>query len=196
MLESLTPQAVDPYGIAKYAVEMDLHEAREMFGLDFVIFRPHNVYGERQNIGDRYRNVIGIFMNQILGQPMTISAMESKPCHAYHGWFWAARASSARYGARCSMEPTCRNRESSGGGRRQSMEATEHCASGSQKEVAHYPITIRCSDFGDLVQNVRLKRSNPNGCMARWWVERQACSLALKCSGTSPASGGSRLVLA
>lgn len=73
MLESLTPQPVDPYGIAKYAVEMDLHEAREIFGLDFVIFRPHNVYGERQNVGDRYRNVIGIFMNQILqGQPMTI----------------------------------------------------------------------------------------------------------------------------
>jgi len=73
MLESLTPQPADPYGIAKYAVEMDLHEARDMFGLDFVVFRPHNVYGERQNIGDRYRNVIGIFMNQILkGQPMTI----------------------------------------------------------------------------------------------------------------------------
>ena len=44
-----------------------------MFGLNYVIFRPHNVYGEFQNIGDRYRNVIGIFMNQILqGQPMTI----------------------------------------------------------------------------------------------------------------------------
>jgi UDP-glucose 4-epimerase len=73
MLESLRPQPIDPYGIAKYAVEMDLQEAREMFDLDFVIFRPHNVYGERQNIGDRYRNVIGIFMNQILqGQPMTV----------------------------------------------------------------------------------------------------------------------------
>ena len=44
-----------------------------MFGLRFVIFRPHNVYGPRQNIGDRYRNVVGIFMNQILqGRPMTI----------------------------------------------------------------------------------------------------------------------------
>ena len=44
-----------------------------MFGLDYVVFRPHNVFGPRQNIGDRYRNVIGIFMNQILqGQPMTI----------------------------------------------------------------------------------------------------------------------------
>jgi UDP-glucose 4-epimerase len=47
--------------------------SHEMFGLDYVIFRPHNVYGERQNIGDRYRNVVGIFMNQLLrGEPMTI----------------------------------------------------------------------------------------------------------------------------
>jgi len=31
------------------------------------------VYGERQNIADKYRNVIGIFMNQLLkGEPMTI----------------------------------------------------------------------------------------------------------------------------
>ena len=44
-----------------------------MFGLDYIVFRPHNVYGERQNIGDKYRNVVGIFMNQILqGKPMTV----------------------------------------------------------------------------------------------------------------------------
>jgi UDP-glucose 4-epimerase len=44
-----------------------------MFGLPYIIFRPHNVYGERQNIGDRYRNVVGIFMNQLLrGEPMSI----------------------------------------------------------------------------------------------------------------------------
>src|SRR6185436_1963815 len=73
MTEELVPQPEDPYGIAKYAVELDLREAHEMFGLNYVIFRPHNVYGENQNIGDRYRNVIGIFMNQILqGQPMTV----------------------------------------------------------------------------------------------------------------------------
>lgn len=73
MVESLTPQPEDPYGIAKYAVEQDLRQAREMFGLNYTIFRPHNVYGERQNIGDPYRNVIGIFMRQILqGKPLTI----------------------------------------------------------------------------------------------------------------------------
>jgi UDP-glucose 4-epimerase len=63
----------DPYGIAKLAVELDLKAASELFGLKHVIFRLHNVYGERQNIADRYRNVVGIFMNQALrGEPMTI----------------------------------------------------------------------------------------------------------------------------
>jgi len=73
MTETAVPQPEDPYGIAKYAVELDLRETHEMFGLNYVIFRPHNVYGENQNLGDRYRNVIGIFMNQIMqGRPMTI----------------------------------------------------------------------------------------------------------------------------
>jgi UDP-glucose 4-epimerase len=73
MTEDAVPQPEDPYGIAKYAVELDLKETHEMFGMDYVVFRPHNVYGEFQNIGDRYRNVIGIFMNQIMqGQPMTV----------------------------------------------------------------------------------------------------------------------------
>jgi UDP-glucose 4-epimerase len=66
MREDLVPAPEDPYGIAKYAVERDLHAAHEMFGLDYVVFRPHNVYGEYQNIGDRYRNVIGIFMNRLM----------------------------------------------------------------------------------------------------------------------------------
>ena len=66
MSEETTPLPEDPYGIAKYAVELDLRAAHEMFGLNSIIFRPHNVYGERQNIGDKYRNVVGIFMNNIL----------------------------------------------------------------------------------------------------------------------------------
>ncbi len=66
MTETMIPQPEDPYGISKYAVELDLKAAHEMFGLNSIVFRPHNVYGERQNIADRYRNVIGIFMNQIL----------------------------------------------------------------------------------------------------------------------------------
>jgi UDP-glucose 4-epimerase len=73
MTEDVIPMPEDSYGIAKYAIELDLKASHEMFGLNYVIFRPHNVYGERQNIGDRYRNVVGIFMNQLLqGKPMTI----------------------------------------------------------------------------------------------------------------------------
>jgi UDP-glucose 4-epimerase len=73
MSEDMVPQPEDPYGISKYAVELDLKAAHEMFGLNSIIFRPHNVYGERQNIADKYRNVIGIFMNQVLQDlPMTV----------------------------------------------------------------------------------------------------------------------------
>ena len=73
MTEDMVPLPEDSYGIAKLAVERELKVSHEMFGLDYIIFRPHNVYGERQNIGDRYRNVVGIFMNQLLkGEGMTI----------------------------------------------------------------------------------------------------------------------------
>ena len=73
MIETAAPAPEDPYGVAKYAVEMDLQAAHEIFGLNYIIFRPHNVYGSLQNIGDRYRNVIGIFMNQLLqGHALTV----------------------------------------------------------------------------------------------------------------------------
>ena len=64
--ETHKPTPEDPYGIAKYAVEQDLKLAHDMFSLNYVIIRPHNVYGERQFLGDPYRNVIGIFMNRIM----------------------------------------------------------------------------------------------------------------------------------
>lgn len=71
--EEYIPQPQDPYGIAKYAVEQELKVTKEIFGLDYVIFRPHNVYGERQNIADPYRNVVGIFMNQLMkGEHLSI----------------------------------------------------------------------------------------------------------------------------
>lgn len=73
MRESVTPIPEDPYGVAKYAVELDLRAAHEMFGLEYTVFRPHNVYGEHQNIGDKYRNVVGIFMNQLMqGRPLSV----------------------------------------------------------------------------------------------------------------------------
>ena len=63
----------DPYGIAKYACELDIKAAGMQHGLDWCIIRPHNVYGAKQNIWDRYRNVLGIWMVQHMnGEPMTI----------------------------------------------------------------------------------------------------------------------------
>lgn len=73
MTEETPAHPEDSYGIAKLAVEQELRACKEMFGLDYIIFRPHNVFGERQNIGDKYRNVVGIFMNQILqDKPMSV----------------------------------------------------------------------------------------------------------------------------
>ncbi|MDP2637769.1 MAG: NAD-dependent epimerase/dehydratase family protein [Candidatus Levybacteria bacterium] len=73
MTEDASPLPEDPYGIAKYATELDLKAAYRIFGLRYTIFRPHNVYGERQNYGDPYRNVVGIFMNNLLqGKSMPI----------------------------------------------------------------------------------------------------------------------------
>ncbi len=71
--ESQVPCPVDPYGIAKYACEMDIKVAGEQHGLDWCIIRPHNVYGIKQNIWDKYRNVLGIWMYQYMNnEPMTI----------------------------------------------------------------------------------------------------------------------------
>jgi UDP-glucose 4-epimerase len=67
------PKPIDPYGVAKYGCEMDIQIAGEQHRLDWCIIRPHNVYGIKQNIWDKYRNVLGIWMYQHLnGEPMTI----------------------------------------------------------------------------------------------------------------------------
>ena len=64
---------IDPYGVAKYACEMDIQIANEQHKLDYCIIRPHNVYGVKQNIWDKYRNVLGIWMYQYLKhKPLTI----------------------------------------------------------------------------------------------------------------------------
>jgi len=71
--ETQIPKPIDPYGVAKYACEMDIQIAGEQHDLDWCIIRPHNVYGIKQNIWDTYRNVLGIWMYQYLNeQPMTI----------------------------------------------------------------------------------------------------------------------------
>ena len=64
--EELQQFPIDPYGVAKFSVEQDLRIAYEQHGLEYTIVRPHNFYGINQNIWDKYRNVLGIWMYQIL----------------------------------------------------------------------------------------------------------------------------------
>jgi nucleoside-diphosphate-sugar epimerase len=92
MTEYMIPMPEDPYGIAKLACEQELRVTHEMFGLDYTIIRPHNVYGEKQNIADRYRNVVGIFMNQEITRNLPLS------------WADAATQRSTRASSRTAIE--------------------------------------------------------------------------------------------
>lgn len=72
-VETMVPSPIDPYGIAKYAAEMDIRVAGWQHGLNWTILRPHNVYGPGQNCWDPHRNVIGIWMrNAKNNEPMKI----------------------------------------------------------------------------------------------------------------------------
>jgi len=79
------PSPMDPYGVSKWAIEQDLACANAYHGLNYVIFRPHNIYGERQNTSDKYRNVIGIFMDKVMrNEAMTVFGDgEQSRCFTY-----------------------------------------------------------------------------------------------------------------
>jgi len=72
--EATPANPVDPYGIAKLACEQHIKAFEHYFGgPSYTIFRPHNVFGPRQNVADPYRNVVGIFMARALeGRPMPV----------------------------------------------------------------------------------------------------------------------------
>ena len=83
--EDLQQCPIDPYGIAKFGVEQDLKIAYEQHGLPYTIVRPHNFYGQNQNIWDKYRNVLGIWMYQIINdmQPTIFGDGEQKRAFSY-----------------------------------------------------------------------------------------------------------------
>lgn len=64
--ESMKNDPVDIYGIAKSASEKAIQQLSKVYGYDYTIIRPHNVYGPRQNMSDPYRNVAGIFIRRAL----------------------------------------------------------------------------------------------------------------------------------
>lgn len=67
------PAPIDPYGNAKFLSELDIQCAGDLFGLNWTIFRPHNVIGARQNAADRTRNFVAIAIRHALeGKPIPI----------------------------------------------------------------------------------------------------------------------------
>lgn len=64
--EKMDKKPDDIYGISKAAMEQATEILSEVHNFKYVILRPHNVYGPRQNMADPYRNVIAIFINCLL----------------------------------------------------------------------------------------------------------------------------------
>jgi UDP-glucose 4-epimerase len=83
--ESDTPIPEDIYGISKLTIENSLKVMSRVHGFEFVIVRPHNVFGPRQNMSDPHRNVVTLFMNHILkNEPYPIYGDgEMKRCFSY-----------------------------------------------------------------------------------------------------------------
>jgi UDP-glucose 4-epimerase len=71
--EDMQYMPVDPYGVAKMGCEIDIKIAGVQHELDWCIIRPHNLFGENQNLWDSYRNFIGIAMYKgLVGDPITV----------------------------------------------------------------------------------------------------------------------------
>jgi len=83
--EDMQQTPIDPYGVAKFSVEQDLKIAYDQHGLKYTIVRPHNFYGRNQNIWDKYRNVLGIWMYQIINeqQPTIFGDGQQKRAFSY-----------------------------------------------------------------------------------------------------------------
>jgi UDP-glucose 4-epimerase len=64
--ENMPRMPCDPYGSSKALCEEITESLSKVHGFNYSIVRPHNVFGERQSLRDRQRNVIAIFMNSIM----------------------------------------------------------------------------------------------------------------------------------
>lgn len=70
--ETTQARPVSPYAVTKLAIEEHLHFYRRQHGLDFVIYRIANPYGERQN-PDGIQGAIPIFMKHMIkNEPLSI----------------------------------------------------------------------------------------------------------------------------
>jgi len=71
--EDMPRDCLNPYSVSKVAAEDLCKMYNSLWGLETVIFRYFNVYGERQPTKGQYAPVVGLFQKQkAAGQPMTI----------------------------------------------------------------------------------------------------------------------------
>ena len=71
--EDIPKKPVDIYGINKTAIEQSIEVLASVHEFDYLILRPHNFFGGHQNLTDKFRNVVAIFMNRIMrGEPIYI----------------------------------------------------------------------------------------------------------------------------
>ena len=64
--EDMARKPEDIYAISKTAMEEATEIMSKVYGFEYNIIRPHNVYGPRQALHDPYRNVVAIFINKML----------------------------------------------------------------------------------------------------------------------------------
>jgi UDP-glucose 4-epimerase len=64
--ETMIARPHDPYGVAKYAAELQLNMLAETHGFEVVHAVPHNIIGPRQKYDDPFRNVASIMINLML----------------------------------------------------------------------------------------------------------------------------------
>ena len=72
-VESMATDCLNPYSVSKVSGEEFCKMYTNLFGLETVVLRYFNVYGERQPLIGQYAPVIGLFLKQKKeGKPMTI----------------------------------------------------------------------------------------------------------------------------
>lgn len=63
----------DVYGVNKLASEQILKIMSKVYGFEYIIFRPHNIYGPGQKMNDPSKNVVALFMRKLIEkEPYTL----------------------------------------------------------------------------------------------------------------------------
>lgn len=83
--EGQRPEPNDIYAVTKFANELSLQILAKRYKFDYVIVRPHNITGERQDPTDPTRNVVPMFMQLLrLGRaPKIFGDGKSTRCYTY-----------------------------------------------------------------------------------------------------------------